>query len=234
MTPGWTSQACQKACAQLCYKKNSIILTNKDIICISQLLSKASSGEKPRSSFDRMVTSISCCCICFQDHAVSNVREVEVTELLKNIQKHRLPGNIENRQKTTTATLFTRHASSNECYETFTPVCEELLQKRVSLAVFFFTTVNLYEVLFGEEFCTGLFAFRSRLFFERVQKLDGYYFKYYNANFALPEEVESAATVGKGCLCDVLMTQGLGPGFEGDGDYLKTLCSAYTNPGLVQ
>lgn len=93
-------------------------------------------------------------------------------------------------------------------------VRKELSHKMVSLALVYSTSATLHKASLDKELCTGLLALRPRFFSGEVHSLDSYCTEFYNAVFALLEEVRIGATAAICALRDFFMTQIPVPGSE--------------------
>lgn len=161
----------------------------------------------PLCSLDCMITVISCCRSFLQDRALPSALDNVVAKLFKELQKQRLPGNIEVRELSRIATVFTCVAFSDECCKGPIRVCKELLYKGISVALVYFTSATLYKAPLDEASCTGLFALCTCLLSREMQSFDSYPTDFYNAVFAPLAEVKSAAAAVDCLLREVFMIQ---------------------------
>lgn len=76
-----------------------------------------------------------------------------------------------------------------------------------TLALAYFKFNKFYKALLDEGFCSGLFAFCTRLLIEEMQNFDSYRTKLENAVSTFLGEVKSAATAANSTPRDVFKTQ---------------------------
>lgn len=118
----WASLA-KGAGVQLWTGKDAASARNKDVISISQVFNEASCAGKPLSLSDCMITATGCCRLSVQDRALPSARDTVAAKLVREIQQHKLLGNIEGCQVSRIATVSIRLASCENCYEAFFCVC---------------------------------------------------------------------------------------------------------------
>lgn len=199
---------------QLWSSRDDTPVTNKDMISIRRVLIEASSAENALFFFDRMLTTISCCRILVQVRALPSVGDIVVAELFRDVQQHRLLGNIKARQVFRIAAGTTCLTCRDECYEAFNRVCKELSNRGVSLALVCFTSVTLCMALLDKKICTGLLAVRTRPLSGEMQYFDSFRIECYIEVFAFLEKVKSAAAAVVRPLREALMPQVLVAGFK--------------------
>lgn len=161
-----------------------------------------------------MITAISCCCLLVQDHALPRARDIVVMELDRDVQQHMLFANTKYLQVFRMTFVSIRLVSSDECYKNCFRVCMKRFYKWVSLAFVYFTFAALYKAPFDEEFCTSLLFLRSRRLSRGMHDFDSHHSDFYNAVFALLEEVEDGATAVDRPFRKAPMTQISVPGAE--------------------
>lgn len=99
-----------------------------------------------------MIVAVSCCHCFVEGRGLPNARIFVVAELARNVQKHRLVGNIDDRQVYHIAAVSARPDSSDEVYDAFVHICRERSHERVSQALTYFISATLYKASHDEEF----------------------------------------------------------------------------------
>lgn len=204
----------QEARMQLWFTKEGTSVKKKDMTFTLQMLVEGSSKEKLLHFSDYLIIAIRRCRLFIQDRAFPNARDISVAELLKEIQQPQLLGNTESPQISLVATVSVCFASSLECYRGWVCACKRLSHKEVSLKPGYSTSDLSYKAPFNEEVWTVFLAFCTLARTEKMQSFDNYRTKFYNAAFALLEEVRGAASAANRIFCNVLMTEVFLSGFE--------------------
>lgn len=173
---------------------------------ILQIPNEASALEKTLSFFDYMAVVISCCSFSF--HGVPD-RLVEhcYRRASKEIFQHRLFGNMKECNVSLMAAVFTHLVFSRDCDETCIRICKNLSQKKITLAMVYFTLTALQNAALDSELCTRFLALLSRLLSEEVQDSDSCRTRLYNVLLALPAKVNTATTAAGRTFRDVSITQ---------------------------
>lgn len=112
-------------------------MTSKEMFSIFHVLSNTFSTKELFSFFGRITTSGSCCRLFARDHSMESVCDFDLADLTRDIQRHRLLGDIKSSQVSRFGAVTARLDAREEFYAIFTRVWRDLSEQDVRHAMTF-------------------------------------------------------------------------------------------------